>query len=250
MINFILNNYTPNTASTNRLIGYLEVFETEGIPVTVYFILPGLQDEVVNKKYNNIHFKYMWEDFPHKSKISKVLIFFWSLYKIRKSIKSGDIVYTYGINAIMKFLMGKKNIHYYAERTEHLDVTAKEPWPLGLNRKNCIDICKKLDGLFVISSQLKKCFIDYGVEVKKVHIINMTVDSNRFANIEKNKTTERYIAYCGTASNNKDGVDELIKAFSIVASSIEDIKLFIIGKTPTNEDKANNLALVFVSIIS
>lgn len=108
MINFVFSNYTPNTASTNRIIGYLEVFEKEGIPVTVYYILPGLREEVVEKEYINIRFKYMWNEFPHKNKICKMFIFFWSLYKIRNAIKSGDIVYTYGINSIMKFLIGKK----------------------------------------------------------------------------------------------------------------------------------------------
>lgn len=222
----------------------MEVFEQKGIPVTVCFVLPGLHDETVSKKYDNIRFRYMWKGFPHKNKISKALIFLWSLYKIRKIIRHGDIVYTYNINAIIKYLIGKKNIYYFAERTEHLDVTAKEPWPLGLSRKKCIETCKRLDGLFVISSQLKKYFVDNGLDAWKVHVINMTVDSNRFSNIEKNKTTERYIAYCGTASNNKDGVDELIKAFSIVANSIDDIKLYIIGKIPTKEDKVNNLALI------
>lgn len=244
MIYFILNNYTPNTASTNRIIGYLEIFEKEKIPVTVFFVLPGLQENFIGKKYSNIQIKYMWKKYPHKSKICKVLIFFWSLFKIRKIIKSGDIVYTYGINAIMKFLIGRKKVRYYAERTEHLDVTAKEPWPLGINKKKCIDICKKLDGVFVISSPLKNSFVSYGIESKKVHIINMTVDSDRFINIRKTETKERYIAYCGTASNNKDGVDELIKAFSIVANTMKDIKLYIIGKIPTNEDKVNNIALI------
>lgn len=50
MIYFVLNNYTPNTASTNRIIGYLEAFEQKGIPVTVCFVLPGLHDETVSKK--------------------------------------------------------------------------------------------------------------------------------------------------------------------------------------------------------
>ncbi len=244
MIYFIFNNYTPNTAATNRILGYLEIFEKENIPVKVIYILPGLHDEVMNSHFKNIQVKYQWRHLPHKNKICKGIIFFWSLYVIRKKIKKGDIVYTYGINAIMERLLGKKGVRYYAERTEHLEVTEKEPWPLGVSKNKCIEICKKLDGLFVISSPLRDFFVRFGIEGKKVHIINMIVDANRFANIDKKNVRERYIAYCGTASNNKDGVNELIKAFGIVCNTLEDVKLYIIGKTPSIADKESNLLLI------
>lgn len=62
--------------------------------------------------------------------------------------------------------------------------------------------------------------------------------------LKKTKTADRYIAYCGTASNNKDGVDELIKAFAIVAEKVLDVKLYIIGKTPLTEQKFDNYLLI------
>ena len=244
MIYFILKNYIPNTAPTNRILSYLETFENEGVAVTVYYLLPGKQMEVINRKYKNIKIEYCWRYYTHKNKLSKLLIFFISLYKIRRIFKSGDIVYTYGVNAIMKHLLGQDGVRYFAERTEHPDVTAKESWPFYITKESSIAIYKKLDGLFVISTSLKEYFVSIGVKSEKVHIINMTVDVKRFANVKKQVVEERYIAYCGTASNNKDGVDELIKAFGIVAGVIEDVKLYIIGKTPSKNDQSNNIALI------
>ena len=72
----------------------------------------------------------------------------------------------------------------------------------------------------------------------------MIVDPKRFTSLKKQKVDIRYIAYCGTASNNKDGVDELIKAFAIVAHQHDDIKLMIIGKTPSKEDESENMLLI------
>ena len=72
----------------------------------------------------------------------------------------------------------------------------------------------------------------------------MTVDANRFIHLKKQEVEHRYVAYCGTASNNKDGVDDLIKAFSVVHKKHHDIKLFIIGKAPSSEDESGNLKLV------
>lgn len=101
-----------------------------------------------------------------------------------------------------------------------------------------------MSGIFVISTALKYYFINYGVSPKKVHVINMIVDMNRFKDITKQENVEKYIAYCGTASNNKDGVDQLLTAFSIVAKSHPDVKLYIIGNAPTRAEGFSNIELV------
>ncbi|MBR6972702.1 MAG: glycosyltransferase [Bacteroidales bacterium] len=72
----------------------------------------------------------------------------------------------------------------------------------------------------------------------------MTVDPSRFLGLKKESTCERYIAYCGAVSNYKDGVDVLIRAFSIVAKKISDINLYVIGGFPFKKDKEIDYALV------
>lgn len=243
MIYFILKNYTPNTASTNRILGYLEVFDKEKIPVTIYFLLPSLNRDIIKKKYKTVKIIYAWQSISSKSKVAKTFCYFISLFKIRYTLKEGDIVYTYGVNSILSILIGKKNVKYYAETTENFKVLSKEPWPFGIDYEKKIALCKLLNGLFVISTPLKEAFISEGVNANKIHIVNMTVDPNRFDHV-KPTTEDRYIAYCGTASNNKDGVDELIKAFALVAKKVNDIKLYIIGNTPSQNDRTGNLALV------
>ncbi len=68
----------------------------------------------------------------------------------------------------------------------------------------------------------------------------MVVDNTRFDGLIKTDS-QRYIAYCGKASNNKDGVDRLIKAFSIVQKKLPDVKLFIIGDPPDSDSDNINL---------
>ena len=60
----------------------------------------------------------------------------------------------------------------------------------------------------------------------------------------KKQESETYIAYCGTATNNKDGVDDLIKSFALVHQSHPNVKLYIVGKTPDKEDVSGNLRLI------
>jgi len=53
----------------------------------------------------------------------------------------------------------------------------------------------------------------------------MTVDMERF-NLNR-KSNVRYIAYCGSSSFVKDGVDILIKSFSMITNTFPDVKLKI-----------------------
>lgn len=231
-------------AATNRIVGYLNSLDKLGISVKVYYLFPSKNDDVLNQKFNNVEVHFCWKNRPHSNLVSKTFIYFSALRKIRKCLKPGDILYTYRINNIVNILMGVNNVSYYAEITEHPDFSHESMWPIGISKRKAITLAKKLNGLFVISEKLREYYISKGVSPEKVHVINMTVDSDRFNNVHKEQTTEKYIAYCGTVSNVKDGVDELIKAFALVVKELPDIKLYIIGSLPNNKEKDNNLNLI------
>lgn len=104
-------------------------------------------------------------------------------------------------------------------------------------------ICKRCTGVFVISNKLREYFINIGVNPEKIHVINMTVDANRFVNIEKQET-KPYICYCGTVSNRKDGVDILLEAFGKIAKEFPGITLYILGGRPYLADNEKNDAII------
>lgn len=90
-------------------------------------------------------------------------------------------------------------------------------------------IFKLFDGFALMTFTLE----DYFKPVSKKHaifeIIPMTVDLNRFAGQFSTPHPFKYIAYAGSLSNEKDGVDILISAFIRIASKHQDIDLVIIG---------------------
>lgn len=85
---------------------------------------------------------------------------------------------------------------------------------------------RNFTGLFVISKALKHYYIAKGVT--RIEVINMFVDRSRFDGLRKSNV-EKYIAYCGTISLYKDGVDDLIKSYSIFYKHYPDYKLYILG---------------------
>ena len=243
---YILNySFSPNSAVSNRIIGYLKTMDRMGVEATFIVMMPDASFSKLSLKLEHIKVEYLWETMKFDHRLLRPVYYRLFCRSIRKRLRPGDKVYTYGFNALSILGLKVKGVDCFCERTEHPDVV---PVPASrlvvVKKEEVLPSLKAMKGIFVISSPLRDYFIEQGVEADKVHIINMTVDASRFKDIKKQQVKDRYIAYCGTASNNKDGVDELIKAFAIVAEKIKDIKLYIIGRTPSQKDEAGNIALI------
>lgn len=239
MLYIVYNSYQPNTAPTNRLLSFLRGFSELGTKVEVVFLESDSIYSKITEHFPNIYFNYMWDRLRIKNRfIEKLASFYWG-WKFSKNLKAGDKVILLTAGRVFFNLINRKDVKLYHERTEHPDIYTIK----GFDIKKYKTRIKDLDGMFVISTALKEYFSSLGLSKEKIEIVNMTVDSNRFINLRK-EPSEKYIAYCGTASNNKDGVDELIKSFAIVHKVHPEVKLYIIGKTLDPKDVSGNLKLM------
>lgn len=235
----VCNSYHPNTAYTNRVFSFLRGFSELGVDTEVVFLAPDTDRSTVQVQFPHINYKYMWETMPFSNRIINKLAEECNGWKFSRMLKPGDVVFLTNFGNIFFRVIRKKGVKVIHEKTEHPDVYSFKGFNLARYKREV----PKVDGLFVISTALRDYFASLGVDKTKIEIVNMTVDCNRFAGLIK-QPTEKYIAYCGTASNNKDGVDELIKAFSIVHQTHPEVKLYIIGKTPDKDDVSGNLKLI------
>lgn len=240
MIYFALVSYSPNTAETNRLRGYWDSFEKNGVDICVVFLQQYDMKYQVSNHYNHVHFRYFYGF--SSSKLLSIVAFGYHIIKLFFTIHKGDTVYTYGINKTTKLLLNKRGIRVVSEQTEHPSIP-NGGRIINLSSVKKIKVAKCLDYVVVISNSLKKLFVDEGVDTDKIVVVNMTVDINRFNGVCK-QNKPRYIAYCGSVSNSKDGVDNLIRAFSIVQRAVDDVFLYIIGKAENEQVKYNIIELV------
>lgn len=246
MLFIVTDRFCSGTAGINRLMGYLKTLSEEGIDTTMVFLYPDRKRNIVNKTLPNIRFRYLWKEYFFSQR--KIIEFFLrKVYPIlfRRCLKSGDKVLVYNCGEFLHYILGVKGVHYYHERTEHpLAISQGKGNPITrFPMSKYFKDCGKIDGIFVISTCLRNFYISKGVDEKKVHIINMTVDTSRFNGIIKNNK-ERYIAYCGIIYNNKDGIDLLIKSFAIISSDYPDVKLYIIGPVPERTDNNTIFGLI------
>lgn len=243
-IYFLYTSYTPNLAETNRALAYLNSIDKVGKSIEVVFFLPDRKGSKIPYKFDNIKVRYLWDKFKIKHRIFKYIPYVINILLFRLSLKKGDVVYIYGMNDVNKFLIGINGVKSYYECTEHPEVSLMPNKLRHCSLEEHIDNCKKLYGLFVISTALRDYYISKGICKDKIHIINMIVDPSRFEGLKKQNINERYIAYCGKVTNNKDGVDQLIQAFSIVHKKYPNIKLYIVGAVPANITNDDNIMLI------
>lgn len=149
--------------------------------------------------------------------------------------KRNDIILLYSYSPLLLklivFLSRVKRINVYYELNEHPSIHMPG---FEIDEDSTTDLKKlykrfhSLTGILCISTSLKDLLIKCGIPARRVHIVNMLVDSSRFEGLRK-QPEEPYIAYCGAADNNKDGVNQLIEAFARINPKYPRHYLYIIG---------------------
>jgi glycosyltransferase involved in cell wall biosynthesis len=97
-------------------------------------------------------------------------------------------------------------------------------------------IYKLFDGMIIMTQPLLEYFKGLVRKDCKLIKVPMTVDMTRFDNIHAVNEYGSYAAYCGNMSGNKDGVENLIEAFSYVEAKHPDFKLLLIGGANTEDE--------------
>lgn len=240
----LLRGYFPGLAPNNHYMGWLKSFDELGVKATVVNIRPNDDFERMPETFKNLTIVNLWDNpfFRVRNRQLRFLIHQLNVWRFCRKVKPGDTVWVYDLPEAITKLAGKKGVRIFNEVTEHPEIGAVSVREKESARKR-VEAIKKIEGLFVISTQLKQAYIDRGVESDKIHIINMTVDADRFNGLEK-QGNEKSIVFCGNGANNKDGVDQLIKAFAIVHKTHPDYLLKIIGPAPKRGDNSGNIELV------
>ncbi len=239
---FIPSTYLPNTAATNRWLAYLRYLSERKIETEVILFMPNEEFSKLDDM-PHIHIHHCWEHLYLSFGPFKYLSYLLYFLCFRMRLKKGDVVYCYEQVNIWKLFL-KKGVRIYSEYTEHPDVIGLGGSFMHTSKASFQKKCKRLSGMFVISTALKQYFEGLGLAPENVHVINMIVDGNRFKEIKKQEVKRPFIAYCGTASNNKDGVDELLKAFALFSPKHPEVDLYIIGKTPSEGEANENVKLM------
>ncbi|MBO6030446.1 MAG: glycosyltransferase [Prevotella sp.] len=240
MLHIIAGCYKPNIAATLRLLALVRGLTEAGADYQLVFVYPNESQSIVDVQSGIDNIKYLWEKHPIKNKYLKFLRSFWDVRSYVSKLPKGTPILLINSNDYLPVIIRyKKKVRLFVENTEHPEILKVFP---SFLQSYYLKAITQVDGVFVISTALKGLYEQMGV--KNVSLLNMVVDPERFADIQKSKNREKYIAYCGSATNKKDGVDILIKAFALFLEKNKDFKLYIIGKNPAFSDDQTNVNLM------
>lgn len=243
ILHIVTSVYDNSSAPTNRLISIVRGLSNDlDLKVVVHFFLPNDKKSKYDGALNNVQFIYHWDKYPAVNKYTRWLYYIIEVNHFVRKVSPGSNILLFKSFDIQRKLLKRTDIRVFRETSEHPAVVPLSNRVSHIDYEKYVTSCSKLSGLFVMTNALKEFYLSTGISQDKIEIVNMTVDPLRFDGLKK-EVKEKYIIYCGNGTNNKDGVDQLIKAFSIVVRSYPDIKLYVIGRQPDPNDPSSNYNL-------
>ena len=228
---FVVWNFYPNTAYTNRSKATIRGMRECGCHVDVLSIKPLItkEDTCLNHDENT-----------RKTFFPTLCGMVRNYYRLQCMIQNYDIIYcaTSNIRIVRRCisLAYKHRKVVVHERTEMPDIFYDKSKKNQKGLSAYLKETQRFDHLFVISNPIKNYFVESGIPDTKISIFPMIVDPDRFAKLKKNNWDYKYIAYCGNLSNSKDGVADLIEAYGR-SETKKTHKLMLIGANPSKNEK-------------
>jgi len=229
-------------AYTNRILAFARGFVENGCKVTVLIIYPGHNNQA-EVRGSMDGFEYVFcagLKRPDNWLLRKLVGIRGIVNMVREIIlihrrKPVDAVLTFSQNFSQNF-----PVYLWSRISKTVFVRENNEFPRkilrrGHSRLNWFDrlffyfVNRFYDGFIYISSAL----VDFNKPMLKknmpIEVVPIIVDANRFMVSDTDR--KPWITFCGNLFGDKDGVQILIGAFSIIHQIFPDFKLILIGNT-------------------
>ena len=252
------NPFATSNAPNNRFLTLAEGLVENGCKIEMLFI-NGFYSKEERTKFQNsgsfkkINYTYLlpvdYSVFIVRQFYLRIFPLFYTLQKIEKIIseRKCDIIWLdFGPKVVkigLNLFKAKIPVKYFHERSEF-------SW-IGLSGNNKIHekylnyFLPHIDALSVMTGTLFAYYKDFIGDRDKIIHLPMTVDFSRFSKVDTdNQLVNPYVAYCGTMSNSKDGVDVLIQSFIEISREFPKLHLYIAGPLIPEQDYLSQKAII------
>jgi len=243
-------------AATNRLISYSKGLIELGNNVTNIIVRPtekyGSANSSIRGNYQGINYLYSnttpyWSKYFPLKLLQLIKGFINSLVvlsnlnrnkKIDIIIVNIDIfIYDLVYSLFSKFILKRRVVF----------ISDEYPYALRKNRfpykyiPMLFKVVEKFayrtfDGIIVMTKSLQEYFKRITENNIPIELVLMTVEVERFEITNIKRNNEKYLAYIGDLTLEKDGLDIMIKSFGIVNKYYPEYRLKIAGSTKNVED--------------
>ncbi len=244
------NPYLESGASGNRFCGLVDGLCREGHSVTIGVVGGLLKQNELSLKCEkpNLEIVYLSKANHYDGIKGRLNTYFFDglhLLSAKRKLKQllkhkYDIVWLTNNGDVLrlyKSCFNKFEGKSFIELNEFNDIYKEEKEGNFLQRRKgardnriFLDTIGKIDLYAVMTKTLTEHYRQLAKPGAKFMLLPMTVDMTRFENVTSSVTYNKpYIAFTGTMTNHKDGVDVLIKAFAKIADKYQDYHLYMAG---------------------
>ncbi len=185
------------------------------------------------KKYNNRIYRVLWANWKLRFSCIKELVNSNRNKKVDYVFFSFDTPLTLLFYGFFLRLHGIKTAFIGDEFPEPIrQLKNKVPnWMIGLYR-----MAYKFISVRILMTKNLQTFYDNEICLKPTYILSSVIDTDRFENITKEAVDRPYLCYMGNMMLAKDNVDNIIRAFALVASEFQNLDLHLYG-LPNEHDR-------------
>lgn len=232
----IASQYFPiEDVSSLRIHSYCKSLVNAGADLTVLIIYPSAKGITANGIYDGVRYQFVSKDYyPDIKFFAKIYLRFKGLYYICQFINKENIEAVlsyhdnYLTNLVVRLFTLFKSIPYIIDKTEYpygyFKMTNFQKFLTYLN-------LKLFSGFIVISKELKSFYLKFS---NNVFLLPMTIDPDRFKNVDPRLDSTKYIALT-FGVHNRDGLYESVVAYHKYLKTTDEIpyQLFLIGDYTT-----------------
>lgn len=244
-----LFTFPEGDASTNRVHSYSKGFIENGKKIHVIcfgnIYTPYIDGEINGVKYYHPYRQVKRSRYFLVRTYRKILKYIRTMHLIRSLnrdekveaiIVYSDIPGTFLYAWLLSAMIGSVLLQ---EISEHpLRYYEKNKFIKWLGKLKLRTESALTDGILCISNFLMDFYRNRDFPLHRLLLVPSTVDPSRFSSKPENPLPFLYIGYFGNLTFDRDNVDVLIEAFSIVAPKQPDIKL-VMGGPGTSTDREN-----------
>lgn len=243
-------SFPEGLAASARIISYMKGLHQHGAKTDVFIYRPtdlytNPSSYPAHGTYEGINYKYPNTRVYSKYKICRFIgrYYYWGVtcYNIWKENKADKIDFLLISNDFLNVLflftlwakiLGIKPVFITDEYPEPIRVHLKKDIPNW--KKRFYNFILKYEDSFIFMTEKLNVFFNRKLN-KPYHILPTITDTSRFNVDADSNVQKKYMCYMGNMELSKDNVDNIIRAFSVIANKYPDIDFYLYG-APSPKD--------------
>lgn len=250
-------HFPEGMAPTNRILAYCRGLVQNQVECDILTFTPHTKEmnTPMAGEFEGVKYRYVHQRPEKTSKLYRLLVdrprsFLEVVREVRRENRKAPIdVVLLSFDSIYMMLFFVPMLRWFAG-VRLAFIGDEYPYPIRRRlaprlpwwRRKMLKLCFAGISARILMTRALADFFNRQISLKPTHLLPTIIDPRRFEGVERQTTGTPYLCYMGNMELSKDNVDNIIRAFALIAAERPDLELHLFG-TPNSRDLATLKAL-------